>query len=147
MKIEHKKQSLASLQSSSRGQSKIFFYEDRFIFQLENDHTPRTLYFNEIDTIVLKKLGWMWKIWLVFTMIFMAASVYLYINNEANIYILINAMLMVVMMIFSFKEGHRKLIQVKKGGLNSDVFRSSLPNEIERISKYFKTKTTIPCEF
>ena len=48
-------QPLVSIHSSSRGQSKIFFYEDHFIFQLENDHTPRTFYFNEIDTIILKK--------------------------------------------------------------------------------------------
>ena len=71
----------------------------------------------------------------------------MYIDNEANIYILINAALMVVMMIYSFKEGHRKLIQVKKGGLTIDVFRSSVPNEIEKVLKYFKSKTTIPFEF
>jgi hypothetical protein len=137
--VSKNNQPLVSIHSSSRGQSKTFFYEDHFIFQLENDRTPRILYFNEIDTIALKKLGWMWKIWLVFTMIFMAASVYLYINNEANIYILINAVIMVLMMIYNFKTGYRKLIQLKKGGLNIDIFRSTAPNEIEKGLKYFKS--------
>ena len=137
MKRELKNLPLASFYSSSRGQSKIFFYEDRFIFQLESDHTPRILYFNEIDTIVLKKLGGLWQIGLFFTIIFMAASVCLYFNNEANIYILINAVLLVLMMIYNFKAAHRKLIQVKKGGLTVDVFRSTALNEIESVFKYF----------
>jgi hypothetical protein len=47
---------------------------------------------------------------------------------------------MVLMMIYNFKTGHRKLIQVKKGWLNIDVFRSTAPNEIEKVLKYFKSK-------
>lgn len=46
-----------SLISTSRSKSKIDFYKEYILFQLEQGHTPRKLLYEEMDRVVLKKNG------------------------------------------------------------------------------------------
>ena len=39
--------------SKSKKTSVLHFYKNKFVFQLESDHTPREIYFKEIDLILL----------------------------------------------------------------------------------------------
>ena len=46
-----------SLISTSRSKSKIDFYKEYILFQLEQDQTPRKLLYEEMDRVILKKMG------------------------------------------------------------------------------------------
>jgi hypothetical protein len=46
-----------SLISTSRSKSKIDFYKECILFQLEQGHTPRKLLYEEMDRVILKKNG------------------------------------------------------------------------------------------
>ena len=42
--------------SKSKKRSVLHFYKNKFVFQLESDHTPREIYFKEIDLILIRSL-------------------------------------------------------------------------------------------
>ena len=130
-----------SLISTSRSKSKIDFYEEYILFQLEQDHTPRKLFYEEMDQVVLKKLGKGWWIGFGFTLVFTGASFYLYFFESASIYNVITAFLLLLMLFASYAERHKKLIQIKKGSLTIDVFRSTKPMELEWASSRLHVHT------
>lgn len=120
-----------SLISTSRSKSKIDFYKEYILFQLEQDHTPRKLLYEEMDRVILKKMGKGWWIGFGFTLVFTGASFYLYFFDSASIYDVITAFLLLLMLFASYAERHNKLIQIKKGSLTIDVFRSTKARELE----------------
>lgn len=120
-----------SLISTSRSKSKIDFYKEYILFQLEQGHTPRKLLYEEMDRVVLKKMGKGWWIGFGFTLVFTGASFYLYFFDSASIYNVITAFLLLLMLFASYAERHNKLIQIKKGSLTIDVFRSTKARELE----------------
>lgn len=117
--------------STSRSKSRIDFYKEYILFQLEQDHTPRKLLYEEMDLVVLKKMGKGWWIGFGFTLVFTGASFYLYFFDSASIYNVITAFLLLLMLLASYAERHNKLIQIKKGSLTIDVFRSTKARELE----------------
>jgi hypothetical protein len=117
--------------STSRSKSRIDFYNEYILFQLEQDHTPRKLLYEEMDLVVLKKRGKGWWIGFGFTLVFTGASFYLYFFDSASIYNVITAFLLLLMLLASHAERHNKLIQIKKGSLTIDVFRSTKARELE----------------
>ena len=117
--------------STSRSKSKIDFYKEYILFQLEQDHTPRKLLYEEMDRVVLKKMGKGWWIGFGFTLVFTGVSFYLYFFDSASIYNVITAFLLLLMLLASYAERHNKLIQIKKGSLTIDVFRSTKARELE----------------
>lgn len=117
--------------STSRSKSRIDFYNEYILFQLEQDHTPRKLLYEEMDLVVLKKMGKGWWIGFGFTLVFTGASFYLYFFDSASIYNVITAFLLLLMLLASHAERHNKLIQIKKGSLTIDVFRSTKARELE----------------
>lgn len=117
--------------STSRSKSRIDFYNEYILFQLEQDHTPRKLLYEEMDLVVLKKRGKGWWIGFGFTLVFTGASFYLYFFDSASIYNVITAFLLLLMLLASYAERHNKLIQIKKGSLTIDVFRSTKARELE----------------
>ena len=117
--------------STSRSKSRIDFYNEYILFQLEQDHTPRKLLYEEMDLVVLKKRGKGWWIGFGFTLVFTGASFYLYFFDSASIYNVITAFLLLLMLLASHAERHKKLIQIKKGSLTIDVFRSTKARELE----------------
>lgn len=117
--------------STSRSKSRIDFYNEYILFQLEQDHTPRKLLYEEMDLVVLKKMGKGWWIGFGFTLVFTGASFYLYFFDSASIYNVITAFLLLLMLLASYAERHNKLIQIKKGSLTIDVFRSTKARELE----------------
>ena len=120
-----------SLISTSRSKSRIDFYKEYILFQLEQDHTPRKLLYEEMDLVVLKKMGKGWWIGFGLTLVFTGASFYLYFFDSASIYNVITAFLLLLMLLASYAEHHNKLIQIKKGSLTIDVFRSTKARELE----------------
>ncbi|MDC1012239.1 hypothetical protein OAQ04_03270 [Flavobacteriaceae bacterium] len=120
-----------SLISTSRSKSKIDFYKEYILFQLEQDHTPRKPLYEEMDRVVLKKMGKGWWIGFGFTLVFTGVSFYLYFFDSASIYHVITAFLLLLMLVASYAERHNKLIQIKKGSLTIDVFRSTKARELE----------------
>ena len=120
-----------SLISTSRSKSRIDFYKEYILFQLEQDHTPRKLLYEEMDLVVLKKMGKGWWIGFGLTLVFTGASFYLYFFDSASIYNVITAFLLLLMLLASYAERHNKLIQIKKGSLTIDVFRSTKARELE----------------
>ena len=117
--------------STSRSKSRIDFYNEYILFQLEQGHTPRKLLYEEMDLVVLKKMGKGWWIGFGFTLVFTGASFYLYFFDSASIYNVITAFLLLLMLLASYAERHNKLIQIKKGSLTIDVFRSTKARELE----------------
>ena len=117
--------------STSRSKSRIDFYNEYILFQLEQGHTPRKLLYEEMDLVVLKKMGKGWWIGFGFTLVFTGASFYLYFFDSASIYNVITAFLLLLMLFASYAERHNKLIQIKKGSLTIDVFRSTKARELE----------------
>ena len=117
--------------STSRSKGRIDFYNEYILFQLEQDHTPRKLLYEEMDLVVLKKRGKGWWIGFGFTLVFTGASFYLYFFDSASIYNVITAFLLLLMLLASHAERHNKLIQIKKGSLTIDVFRSTKARELE----------------
>lgn len=117
--------------STSRSKSRIDFYNEYILFQLEQGHTPRKLLYEEMDLVVLKKMGKGWWIGFGFTLVFTGASFYLYFFDSASIYNVITAFLLLLMLLASHAERHNKLIQIKKGSLTIDVFRSTKARELE----------------
>lgn len=117
--------------STSRSKSRIDFYNEYILFQLEQDHTPRKLLYEEMDLVVLKKMGKGWWIGFGFTLVFTGASFYLYFFDSASIYNVTTAFLLLLMLLASHAERHNKLIQIKKGSLTIDVFRSTKARELE----------------
>lgn len=120
-----------SLISTSRSKSKIDFYKEYILFQLEQGHTPRKLLYEEMDRVVLKKMGKGWWIGFGFTLVFTGVSFYLYFFDSASIYDVITAFLLLLMLFVSYAERHNKLIQIKNGSLTIDVFRSTKARELE----------------
>ena len=120
-----------SLMSTSRSKSKIDFYKEYILFQLEQNHTPRKLLYEEMDRVVLKKMGKGWWIGFGFTLVFTGVSFYLYFFNSASIYDVITAFLLLLMLFAGYAERHNKLIQIKNGSLTIDVFRSTKARELE----------------
>ena len=110
---------------------KIDFYKEYILFQLEQDHTPRKLLYEEMDRVVLKKMGKGWWIGFGFTLVFTGVSFYLYFFDSASIYDVITAFLLLLILFASYAERHNKLIQIKKGSLTIDVFRSTKARELE----------------
>jgi len=80
-----------SLISTSRSKSKIDFYKECILFQLEQGHTPRKLLYEEMDRVILKKMGKGWWIGFGFTIVFTGVSFYLYFFDSASIYNVITA--------------------------------------------------------
>lgn len=117
--------------STSRSKSRIDFYNEYILFQLEQGHAPRKLLYEEMDLVVLKKTGKGWWIGFGFTLVFTGASFYLYFFDSASIYNVITAFLLLLMLLASYAERHNKLIQIKKGSLTIDVFRSTKARELE----------------
>ena len=117
--------------STSRSKSRIDFYNEYILFQLEQGHTPRKLLYEEMDLVVLKKMGKGWWIGFGFTLVFTGASFYLYFFDSASIYNVITAFLLLLMLFASYAERHNKLIQIKNGSLTIDVFRSTKARELE----------------
>ncbi|MDA7778045.1 hypothetical protein N8902_02105 [Flavobacteriaceae bacterium] len=60
----------------------------------------------------------------------MGGSTYLFILESLGVWTLVTAVLLLLSSIVNYIEGNNNLIQVKKGNLKIDAFRSSKPEEI-----------------
>lgn len=111
--------------SDKRSTSTVHFFEKYLTFKLENDHTQRKLFYDEIDKIVVKDKKWIHFILMGISIVFLVASISVFLYESSNFWNLITAVLLVAFSIANYAEGKNKRIQVKNGGLTIDLFRFS----------------------
>lgn len=121
-----------SIISSKKNKSTLHLFKEYLVFKLEDDHTPRKIFFSEIDEVIIKKQGWIFGIFFLFSLFFLGGSIYLFILESLSVWTLVTAVLLLLSSIVNYIEGNNNLIQVKKGNLKIGVFRSSKPEEISR---------------
>jgi len=118
--------------SSSKGNGCVSFYNHYFSFKLEKDHTPRKIKYREIDKIIHKKGTWLYVIYLVIALVCVGVIISNFLYETLSVYNLITFSFLLISTIVSFLE-KGKLIQIKKGSLKVDVFRSNKSNEIQEV--------------
>lgn len=119
--------------SDKRSTSTVHFFEKYLTFKLENDHTQRKLFYDEIDKIVVKDKKWIHFILMGISIVFLVASISVFLYESSNFWNLITAVLLVAFSIANYAEGKNKRIQVKNGGLTIDLFRSSNDKELNEV--------------
>ncbi|MDG1653472.1 MAG: hypothetical protein P8H87_08420 [Flavobacteriaceae bacterium] len=119
--------------SDKRSTSTVHFFEKYLTFKLENDHTQRKLFYDEIDKIVVKDKKWIHFISMGISIGFLVASISVFLYESSNFWNLITAVLLVAFSIANYAEGKNKRIQVKNGGLTIDLFRSSNDKELNEV--------------
>jgi|GEM_PF-544831 hypothetical protein len=119
--------------SDKRSTSTVHFFEKYLTFKLENDHTQRKLFYDEIDKIVVKDKKWIHFIFMGISIVFLVASISVFLYESSNFWNLITAVLLVAFSIANYAEGKNKRIQVKNGGLTIDLFRSSNDKELNEV--------------
>jgi hypothetical protein len=119
--------------SDKRSTSTVHFFEKYLTFKLENDHTQRKLFYDEIDKIVVKDKKWIHFILMGISIVFLVASISVFLYESSNFWNLITAVLLVAFSISNYAEGKNKRIQVKNGGLTIDLFRSSNDKELNEV--------------
>jgi len=118
--------------SSSKGNGCVLFTIITFFFKLEKDHTPRKIEYREIDKIIHKKGTWLYVIYLVIALVCVGVIISNFLYETLSVYNLITFSFLLISTIVSFLE-KGKLIQIKKGSLKVDVFRSNKSNEIQEV--------------
>ena len=118
--------------SSSKGNGCVSFYNYYFSFKLEKDHTPRKIKYREIDKIIHKKGTWLYVIYLAIALVCVGVIISNFLYETLSVYNLITFSFLLISTIVSFLE-KGKLIQIKKGSLKVDVFRSNKSNEIQEV--------------
>lgn len=113
--------------SSSKGKGRITFFTDHLVFKLEHDHLPRKIDYLEIDKIIHKKGTWLYVIYLVIALVCVELIISNFLYETLSVYNLITFSFLLISTIVSFLE-KGKLIQIKKGSLKVDVFRSNKSN-------------------
>jgi hypothetical protein len=119
--------------SDKRSTSTVHFFEKYLTFKLENDHTQRKLFYDEIDKIVVKDKKWIHFILMGISIVFLVASISVFLYESSNFWNLITAVLLVAFSIANYAEGKNKRIQVKNGGLTIDLFRFSNDKELNEV--------------
>ena len=127
--------------SKSKKTSVLHFYKNKFVFQLESDHTPREIYFKEIDLILISSFfsKSFFLVCFILTLILVNIFFYYYTADGqlANIF---TSVLILLSVIVNYWEGHHRLVQVKKGALTIDVFHSYNKNEVNKAFKLLNNK-------
>ena len=67
------------------------------------------------------------------SIVFLVASISVFLYESSNFWNLITAVLLVAFSIANYAEGKNKRIQVKNGGLTIDLFRSSNDKELNEV--------------
>ncbi|MGA0896586.1 MAG: hypothetical protein ACO3QK_04780 [Flavobacteriaceae bacterium] len=126
--------------SSLKGNGCVSFYNHYFSFKLEKDHTPRKIKYRDIDKIIHKNGTWLYVIYLVIALVCVGVIISNFLYETLSIYTLINFSLLLIFLIINFFE-KGKLIQIKKGSLKVDVFRSNKSNEIQEVITLLRNYT------
>ena len=89
---------IKTLTSSSKQKGVIHFYEDFISFQLESDHTVRKLFYSEMETVLIQNKGkWLDPFFLIFSLLFLIASLYFYLFQQENVLNVVSGMLLVLL--------------------------------------------------
>jgi len=94
--------------SDKRSTSTVHFFEKYLTFKLENDHTQRKLFYDEIDKIVVKDKKWIHFIFMGISIVFLVASISVFLYESSNFWNLITAVLLVAFSIANYAEGKNK---------------------------------------
>ena len=118
--------------NSKKSKGTLDLYKKHLVFKLEHDHTPRIVFYNQIDKVLIKKRGWIWWLSFCFSLFFTGVSISLFRLNSTYIWNLLTAILLLISTISNYSVGKQRLIQVRKGSLVIDVFRSSNCKELSK---------------
>ena len=96
------------ISSDKRSTSTVHFFERHLTFKLENDHTQRKLFYDEIDKIVVKDKKWIHFIFMGISIGFLVALTFLFLYESANFWNLITTVLLIAISIANYAEGKNK---------------------------------------
>jgi len=132
---------IKTLTSSSKKKGVIHFYEDFISFQLKSDHAVRKLFYSEMETVLIHNKGkWLAPIFLIFSLLFLIASLYFYLFQQENVLNVVSGMLLVLLALANWSATHYRLIQVKKGSLLIDIFYSNKRQEVITVFEWLQQK-------
>lgn len=124
--------------SSEKKPSTLSFYQDYFIFKLEPNHTPRTIFYKEIDKLYSIQHKGLYYILLTFSSVFFGITFAMYFTEEGTLHNVVTSVCLLVMCIVNLKENTR-IIRIRRGALQTEVFKSSKKEEVKEAFTILKS--------
>ena len=116
-----------------------FFLKEYISFQLESDHCLRKLFYSEMETVLIQNSRKVFlRVFLFFSVIFLLATMYLYLFEEATILNIVTGILLVIFSLSNLTESDGRMIQVKKRGLLIYVFYSNKKHEVLTVYNWLR---------
>ncbi|MGA1029975.1 MAG: hypothetical protein ACO3SY_04625 [Flavobacteriaceae bacterium] len=122
---------------SGKQKSVISFYEDTIQFQFQPDHIPKTIYYHEIEQIICLKRKRIYYISCCLAVLLLGIVTFHFLVSDGSIYNLISVIFLVLTAVVNYKEAGT-LIQVKRGALKTEVFKSYKKKEVEEVLRLLK---------
>ena len=108
---------IKSLCSSLKKKGVIHFHKEYISFQLESDHCLLKLFYSEMETVLIQNSSKLFlRVSLFFSVIFLLATIYFYLFEEATILNIVTGILLLIFSLSNWTESDGRMIQVKKVG-------------------------------
>ncbi len=121
-----------TIESTSKPKAVISFYSDYLQFQLSQEHTPRKLFYNEVDGVIRKSNLKFLLIYSCFVLALVVLSSIRY--QEVSIWGWMTNLCLVIFIVSTYLDRHQ-VLQLKRGTLVTEVFISKNIKEVREVSK------------
>ncbi|MDC3132727.1 hypothetical protein OA501_00755 [Flavobacteriaceae bacterium] len=121
-----------TIESTSKPKAVISFYSDYLQFQLSQEHTPRKLFYNEVDGVIRKSNLKFLLIYSCFVLALVVLSSIRY--QEVSIWGWMTNLCLVIFTVSTYLDRHQ-VLQLKRGTLVTEVFISKNIKEVREVSK------------
>lgn len=121
-----------TIKSSSKSKALISFYSDYFQYQLSEEHTPRKLFYNEVDGVISKSNIKFLLIYSCFIFVLIILSILRY--EEVSIWSWMTYLCMGIFIVSTYLD-RQQILQIKRGALVTEVFMSKNVKEVREVSK------------
>ncbi len=128
---------LLELISSGKKPSTLSFYKDHFVFKVEPDHTPRTIFYNEMDNVYTIRYKGLHYTLLAFSSALFGATFGVFFIEEGTFYNVVTSVCLLVMSFVNVK-ADASMIKIKRGALGTEVFKSFKKEEVKQALIHLK---------
>ena len=126
---------------SEKKPSTLSFYIDHLVFKLEPNHTPRTIFYKEIDKVRRVQYKGLHYTFLAFSSALFFITFGMFFMEEGTFYNVVTSVCVLIMSIVNFK-ADASMIKIKRGALETEVFKSSKKEEVKEALKCLKSYQT-----
>lgn len=130
MEIKNTQNPLFQIRSKTKTHAYVEFYSDYFKYQALGEHSPKCIRYADVDKITRNTNRKFLLIYAVFILLLTLANIIMY--HESSIWNRLTNLSLILLVIFNYMDTKR-ILKVKHGPLESEIFISSKPAELTKV--------------